>query len=101
MISLLGKHIKIKIKNKVIFPFIDLYRGGKMYENRKILIGQFEYLMCKNANEQYYLCRYDTENKIGLKITFDNNEENDIENEIIKILSKQYIDKIVKTKSDL
>ena len=99
MISLLGKHIKIKIKNKVIFPFIDLYRGGKMYENRKILIGQFEYLMCKNANEQYYLYRYDVEHETKIKITF-NDDKNNVKDEIIKILSKEYIEKIIKAKSN-
>ena len=70
-----------------------------MHDDKKIVIGNFEYLICKNENGKYYLYRYDVEHETKIKITF-NDDKNNVKDEIIKILSKEYIEKIIKAKSN-
>lgn len=66
-----------------------------MKDNQKIQIGKYDYIICINDKEEKYLYRSDVEYGIGIKITFSNDTENNVKNEITKMLSNQYIEKIV------
>lgn len=61
-----------------------------MNNNQKIHIGKDEYIVGTNKEKEKYLYKYDSEYQVGIKLTFGN--EN-IRDNIIQILSNQYIEK--------
>lgn len=66
-----------------------------MNENQKIQIGECEYIICANEKQEKYLYKYDKKYKVGIKLTFCNENTENIKDNIIQMLSNQYIQKIL------
>lgn len=66
-----------------------------MNNSKKIQIGENEYIVCTNENKERYLYKYDSEYQVGIKITFCNDNTENIRDNIIQILSNQYIQKFI------
>lgn len=69
-----------------------------MTDDRKMQIGKYEYILCKDKEGKEYLYRYDVDYGIGIKIKF-SNEDCDSKNILINMLKKQYIDEILMSNS--
>lgn len=69
-----------------------------MNNGKKIQIGKSEYIVCTNENKEKYLYKYDSEYQVGIKLTFCNENTEDIKENIIQILSNQYIQKVLITR---
>lgn len=59
--------------------------------DNKVKIGQYEYNLCKDENNNVYLYRYNTDYGIGIKIKF-SDEKNETKNILKEMLKKQFID---------
>lgn len=66
-----------------------------MKNQKKIRIGKCEYMICINENQEKYLYKYDSEYQIGIKLTFCNQEAENIKENIMKTLSNQYVQQIL------
>lgn len=66
-----------------------------MNNNKKIQTLKNEYMVCTNENKERYLYKYDSEYQVGIKITFCNDDTENIRDNIIQILSNQYIQKFI------
>lgn len=64
-----------------------------MNNNQKIHIGKDEYIVGTNKEKEKYLYKYDSEYRVGIKLTFGNENTENIRDNIIQILSNQYIEK--------
>ncbi len=69
-----------------------------MNNSKKIQIRKNEYIVCTNENKEEYLYKYDSEYQVGIKLTFCNENTEDIKENIIQTLSNQYIQRVLVTR---